>query len=147
MIKKMNRASKLFTILLMYREIDKDEIFRVMHTSEATYSKIKEEEKEDFEEWMHKRDIAFLHSIKLNLIKSHPIIQVMYKRLVPSVTTETNFWNHYFYHMEKAGYDFSQPQDVLESVQNVQPVEDITPESNEIKDTIATGIEYEIISK
>ena len=72
-----------------------------MHTTESTYSTITEDEEESYEKWLQQRDIAYLHSIKLNLIKTHPIIQVMYKRLVPSVVTETNFWNHYFFHMEK----------------------------------------------
>lgn len=107
------------------REVDKDEVFRVMHTTQSTYSTIKEEEKDDYEEWVQKRDIALLHSLKLDLIKNHPIIQVMYKRLVPSVVTETNFWNHYFYHMERAGYEFNKDQGVVE---NVPPVVESKPD-------------------
>ena len=78
-----------------------------MHTSESTYSTLREDEGESFQIWLQNRDIAYLHSLKLNLIKTHPIIQVMYKRLVPKVVTETSFWNYYFYHMEQSGYDFS----------------------------------------
>ena len=63
--------------MLICREIDSDEIFRVMHTTESTYSTITEDEEESYEKWLQQRDIAYLHSIKLNLIKTHPIIQVM----------------------------------------------------------------------
>lgn len=107
------------------REDDEDEVFRVMHTTQSTYSTIKEEEKEDFEEWVQKRDIALLHSLKLDLIKNHPIIQVMYKRLVPSVVTETNFWNHYFYHMERAGYEFNKTKEI---VKNSPPIVELKPD-------------------
>ena len=95
----------------MHREeeedIDKDEIYRVLNTTEMTYSTISEEEEEEFTRWMEQRDRVFLHSLKLVLIKEHPIIQVMYSRLVPNTTSDSAFWNHYFFHMEQKGFDFS----------------------------------------
>ena len=87
-----------------------------MHTSESTYSTLQEDEGESFQTWLQNRDIAYLHSLKLNLIKTHPIIQVMYKRLVPKVVTETTFWNYYFYHMEQAGYDFSKHESQISPI-------------------------------
>ena len=90
---------------------DENEIFRVMHTTESTYSTISEEEEETYSDWLNRRDKVYLHSLKLQLIKDHPIIQVMYRRLVPNVVSDTSFWNNYFFHMEQKGYDFSQQQE------------------------------------
>ena len=42
-----------------------------MHTTESTYSTITEDEEESYEKWLQQRDIVYLHSIKLNLIKTH----------------------------------------------------------------------------
>ena len=102
-----------------------------MHTTESTYSTITEDEEESYEKWLQQRDIAYLHSIKLNLIKTHPIIQVMYKRLVPSVVTETNFWNHHFFHMEKAGYDFYHQ---VESSTTTQMSSDLVEQPKEVNE-------------
>ena len=104
-----------------------------MHTTESTYSTITEDEEESYEKWLQQRDIAYLHSIKLNLIKTHPIIQVMYKRLVPSVVTETNFWNHYFFHMEKAGYDFYHQTETTSTPQMSSDLVEQPKENNEEK--------------
>ena len=56
---------------------------------------------------MEQRDRVFLHTLKLALIKEHPIIQVMYSRLVPNTISDSAFWNHYFFHMEQHRIDFS----------------------------------------
>ena len=82
-----------------------------MHTTESTYSTIAKEEEETYSDWLNRRDKVYLHSLKLQLIKDHPIIQVMYRRLVPNVVSDTSFWNNYFFHMEQKGYDFSQQQE------------------------------------
>lgn len=92
-------------------EEDSNEIYRVMHTTESTYSTITPEEEEAYANWLSQRDKVHLHSLKLQLIKDHPIIQVMYRRLVPNVVSDTSFWNNYFFHMEQKGYDFSQRQE------------------------------------
>ena len=117
--------------MLICREIDSDEIFRVMHTTESTYSTITEDEEKSYEKWLQQRDIAYLHSIKLNLIKTHPIIQVMYKRLVPSVVTETNFWNHYFFFIFLAGYDFYHQ---VESSTTTQMSSDLVEQPKEVNE-------------
>ena len=109
-----------------------------MHTTETTYSTITEDEQESFEKWLQQRDIAYLHSIKLSLIKTHPIIQVMYKRLVPSVVTETNFWNHYFFHMEKAGYDFYHQSEISSPQISSDVVEQHKEVNEEKKEDIST---------
>ena len=88
----------------MKRMDEKEELLRVLHTTESTYTTISEEEAEDFSKWLSQRDIVYIHSLKTTLIKDHPIIQVMYRRLVPSVVSDTSFWNNYFYHLEKNGY-------------------------------------------
>ena len=88
------------------REVDENERFRVMRTDAKTYSVLDEEEKADYEKWLQQRDLVSLHSLKMNLIKEHPVIQVMYHRLVPSVVSDSQFWNFYFFHKEKAGYAF-----------------------------------------
>ena len=92
-------------------EKDENEIFRVMHTTESTYSTITPEEEVAYSNWLNQRDKVHLHSLKLQLIKDHPIIQVMYRRLVPNIVSDTSFWNNYFFHMEQNGYDFSQRQE------------------------------------
>ncbi|MBE5877841.1 MAG: hypothetical protein E7290_13290, partial [Lachnospiraceae bacterium] len=68
---------------------------------------ITDDEAEEYATWMEKRDRVYLYSLKKTLIKEHPIIQVMYTRLVPDTLSDTSFWSHYFFHMEKHGYDFS----------------------------------------
>ena len=87
----------------MKREDEKEEKLSILHTTESTYTTISEDEAEDFAKWLSQRDIVKIHSLKATLIKEHPIIQVMYRRLVPSVVSDTSFWNNYFYHLEKNG--------------------------------------------
>ena len=87
--------------------MDEQEIYRVLNTTETTYTTITDEEAEGYEKWIEQRDRVYLYSLKKTLIKEHPIIQVMYSRLVPITLSDTAFWNHYFFHMEKHGYDFS----------------------------------------
>lgn len=85
----------------------------ILHTTESTYTTISEEEAEDFSKWLSQRDIVYIHSLKATLIKEHPIIQVMYRRLVPSVVSDTSFWNNYFYHLEKCGYKKAESETML----------------------------------
>ena len=82
-------------------------MYRVLNTTETTYTTITDDEAEEFGKWIEQRDRVYLYSLKKTLIKEHPIIQVMYSRLVPIILSDTAFWNHYFFHMEKHGYDFS----------------------------------------
>ena len=96
------------------RDVDDNERFRVMNTDARTYSVLEEDEKADYEQWLQQRDLVSLHSLKMSLIKEHPVIQVMYHRLVPSVVSDSQFWNFYFFHMEKAGYDFYKGQEHVE---------------------------------
>ena len=86
---------------------DDQEVYRVLNTTETTYTTITDDEADEFGRWMDQRDRVYLYSLKKILIKEHPIIQVMYSRLVPTTLSDTSFWNHYFFHMEKQGYDFS----------------------------------------
>ncbi|OAO12426.1 Vps53-like protein [Blastocystis sp. ATCC 50177/Nand II] len=95
-------------------DVDDNERFRVMNTDARTYSVLEEDEKADYEQWLQQRDLVSLHSLKMSLIKEHPVIQVMYHRLVPSVVSDSQFWNFYFFHMEKAGYDFYKGQEHVE---------------------------------
>lgn len=98
-------------------ETDDGELFRVMNTEASTYTTIGEDEKEAFASWMNRRDKVYLHSLKMQLMKDHPIIQVMYRRLVPDVVSDTAFWNNYFFHMDQKGYHFestSSPEEVKE---------------------------------
>ncbi|KAM7453403.1 hypothetical protein BLSTO_05850 [Blastocystis sp. subtype 1] len=96
------------------RDVDDNERFRVMNTDARTYSVLEEDEKADYEQWLQQRDLVSLHSLKMSLIKEHPVIQVMYHRLVPSAVSDSQFWNFYFFHMEKAGYDFYKGQEHVE---------------------------------
>ena len=96
------------------RDVDDNERFRVMNTDTRTYSVLEEDEKAAYEQWLQQRDLVSLHSLKMSLIKEHPVIQVMYHRLVPSVVSDSQFWNFYFFHMEKAGYDFYKGQEHVE---------------------------------
>ena len=72
----------------------------------------------------------------MNLIKDHPVIQVMYGRLVLSVVSDSQFWNTYFFHMERAGYHFNKPSDpVVEKEpspvveKELNPVKELMPSS------------------
>ena len=75
-----------------------------MHTTESTYSTITEDEEESYEKWLQQRDIAYLHSIKLN---------------------------HYFFHMEKAGYDFYHQ---VESSTTTQMSSDLVEQPKEVNE-------------
>ena len=101
----------------MKRVDEKEELLRILHTTESTYTTITEEEAEDFSKWLTQRDIVYIHSLKTTLIKDHPIIQVMYRRLVPRVVSDTSFWNNYFYHLEKNGYKRAE-REILRIVKN-----------------------------
>ena len=120
-------------------EVDEDEKFRIMHTNPETYSEITEDEKDEYEKWLSNRDLVSLHSIKVNLIKDHPVIQVMYGRLVPSVVSDSQFWNTYFFHMERAGYHFSKPSD---PVVEKEPSPVIEKESNPVKELMPSSAAY-----
>ena len=53
--------------------------------------------------------------------------------LIPSVVTETNFWNHYFFHMEKAGYDFYHQTETTSTPQMSSDLVEQPKENNEEK--------------
>ena len=103
-------------------EMDDKETLRVMNTEASTYTTIGEDEKEAFANWMSQRDKVHLHSVKMQLMKDHPIIQVMYRRLVPDVVSDTAFWNNYFFHMDQKGYHFATSSPV-DSVKEETPVD------------------------
>ena len=112
-------------------ETDDKEVIRVMNTETSTYTTIREGEKEAFANWMNQRDKVYLHSLKMQLMKDHPIIQVMYRRLVPDVVSDTAFWNNYFFHMDQKGYHFA-TSPTPEEVKEEAPVD--TTNSDVLKD-------------
>ena len=102
-----------------------------MNTETSTYTTIREGEKEAFANWMNQRDKVYLHSLKMQLMKDHPIIQVMYRRLVPDVVSDTAFWNNYFFHMDQKGYHCA-TSPTPEEVKEEAPVD--TTNSDVLKD-------------